>query len=91
MPIQWPGKIVMPMGGADAEDFAKRWEETFGRKGTNSERREQLLALRQELHLLREEIEACSFGDRPQSPSVEALRRERALIEAIGDLERADG
>lgn len=28
-PIQWPGKIVMPMGGADREDFAKRWEETF--------------------------------------------------------------
>lgn len=28
-PIQWPGKIVMPMGGADSKDFAKRWEETF--------------------------------------------------------------
>jgi hypothetical protein len=33
-PIQWPGKITMPMGGADADDFAKRWEETFGPRAT---------------------------------------------------------
>ena len=30
MPIQWPGKITLPMSGAaDPDDFAKRWEETF--------------------------------------------------------------
>jgi len=67
-PIQWPGKITMPMGGAaDSKDFASRWEETFGpKKRPRSEAAKEL----------KETLDAITLSIAERAEQVEAFRHE---------------